>query len=158
MRTLAEINPDSLAGQWLMWISGIMLLGALTILVIVVMGVGRRWKRRQLKAIEEDRAARRAGQSAGRVDAWQASAERYIDHDKLPADDERFERDPGAPHEHDDDEPPPGEADEADPPNEDERDPFGLFKDKPYRDPEDEDDFDEEDEDEDEDWDEEEKP
>ncbi|MEO0474385.1 MAG: hypothetical protein AAF085_00250 [Planctomycetota bacterium] len=154
--TLAQIDPDSQAGQWLMLISGIMLLGALAILVLVLMGVGRRWKRRQLKAIDEDRAARRAGQSAGRVDAWQASAERYVDHDKLPAEDEQLERNEGLPPDYEDT----SSDDDADgirSPDEEDRDPYGLFEDKPYQDSDDEDDVDEE-EDEDDDWGEDKEP
>ncbi|MBX2852165.1 MAG: hypothetical protein KTR15_10505 [Phycisphaeraceae bacterium] len=143
---LAQLEPGSSAGKWFMLVSTIMVIGAVSVLFVVVVGVGRRWKRRQLKAIEQDRAERRAGKPAERVDAWQASAERYVDHDKLPAEEDLFERG-GA--QGDDEDEPPSEEGEPGSPEEDDRDPYGLFEDKPYRDAEDEDDFDE---DEGEDW------
>jgi len=135
---LAQLEHENSAGQWFKWVSLIMLIGAVAVLFVVMVGVARRWKRRQLKAIEQDRAQRRAGQSADRVDAWQASSERYVDHDKLTEDDELFSRD--------DDPSNTGPADE-----DEDRDPFGLFSDKPYQEADDDDDdgFDE-----DEDWDE----
>lgn len=144
MWILAQLDREEALTKGYWNLAMIALIGLITVIFFVAVFALRRWKRRQLKDIDQDRATRRAGQSAGRVDAWQASAERYVDHDKLTADDDRFERDP-------DEDAPLGEGDETDPPEE-ERDPFGLFKDKPYQDPEDEDDFDGEDEDED--WDE----
>lgn len=153
LRLLAQLEPDNTAAQWYLWVSLIMLIGALVVLIPVVAGVGRRWKRRQLKAIEEDRAARRAGKTGERTDAWSASADRYVDHDKLPPEDELFDHgsdedaDDLDVENDDDDDDPPSDADEGGSPDEDERDPFGLFEDKPYRDTEDddEDDFDEDD-------------
>lgn len=157
--TLAQLDPQSSAAQWFWWVSWIMIIGAVAVLVIVGVGVGRRWKRRQLKAIDEDRQARRAGRSSGRVDAWAASSDRYVDHDKLPDEQEDFDRDDER--EPEDDDGPihgsaAGEADPTQEGDEEDRDPFGLFSDKPYQDPDDEDDdaFDE-DEDGDGDWDDE---
>ena len=153
LQLLAQSEPDNTAAQWYLWVSIIMLIGALVVLIPVVAGVGRRWKRRQLKAIEEDRDARRAGKTGERLDAWSASAERYVDHDKLPAEDELFEHS-GDDHEEDvDHDDPPGDMDEGGSPEDDERDPFGLFEDKPYRDADDEDDEDDFDGDDDDDWD-----
>ena len=148
---LAQLERENSAGQWFTWVSTIMLIGAVVVLIPVLAGVARRWKQRQLKAIEQDREQRRAGQSVDRVDAWQASAERYVDHDKLTEDDELFSRDDES--EYGDDEDgyrPPGNPDGMGSPEENEdRDPFGLFSDKPYQEADDEDGFDE-----DEDWDE----
>ena len=113
----------------------IMVLGVLAVLLIVVLAVGRRWRSRQQAAIDSDRAERRQMQSAGRVDAWKEGAERYVDVDKLPeAPPEDF-----AEHGPDDDGPehegPPGGEDAEE--FEEEQDPYGLFKDKPYQDPDD---------------------
>jgi outer membrane murein-binding lipoprotein Lpp len=141
---LAQLESENSAREWFLWISMIMLIGALVVLVPVVAGVVRRWKQRQLNAIEEDRAERRAGKADQRVDAWAASAERYIDHDKLPAEDDLFERD-GA--QGDDEADPPVQESEPGSPEEDDRDPYGLFDDKPYRDAEDEDEYGEDDDD-----------
>lgn len=154
---LAQLDPESAAAQWFWWVSLIMVIGAVAVLVVVVVGVGRRWKRRQLNAIDEDRESRRAGRSSGRVDAWAASSDRYVDHDKLPDEPQGFDHDSEG---DDDDEPihgsAAGEPDPMQEPDDEDRDPFGLFSDKPYQDPDDEDDdaFDE-DEDDDGDWDEE---
>ena len=136
-RLIAQLAPDSSAGKWFMLVSTIMVIGAVAVLFVVAMGLIRRWKRRQLKAIDQDRAERRASKSAKRVDAWQASAERYVDHDKLPAEEDRLER-----REEQQDEPTDPPDEENRPGEEEERDPYGLFDDKPYRDPEDEDDED----------------
>lgn len=155
--TLAQLDSESTAAQWFSLVAWIMIIGAVAVLFIVMVGVGRRWKRRQLNAIDEQREARRAsraGHSGDRVDAWAASSERYVDHDKLSADDEDFDhtsdREP-----EDDDEQIPGstaenEADPAQDPDQEERDPYGLFSDKPFQEADDED----EDDDDDEDWDE----
>ena len=151
MWILAQFDREEALTKGYWNLAMIALIGLIAVIFLVAVFALRRWKHRQLKAIDQDRAARRAGQSAGRVDAWQASAERYVDHDKLTSDD-LFERDPD---EHDDDDSPPGEGNETDPQDEEEHDPFDLFKDKPYQDSEDEDDLDEEDEDED--WDEDDK-
>lgn len=153
---LAQLDPDSAAAQWFWWVSWIMVIGAVAVLLVVVVGVGRRWKRRQLETIEEERQARRTGRASERVDAWAASSERYVDHDKLPDEDAyKHENEPA--YEDDDDEElipgsVAGEDDEPQDPDDEDRDPFGLFTDKPYQDAEDEDDFDEG---EDDDWDEE---
>lgn len=140
---LAQLDLDeALAKGW--WnLSMIVLIMLLTIILFLVMFLLRRWKHRQLKTIEQSRAERRAVKSADRVDAWQASAERYVDHDKLTEDDELFSRDDEA--EYGDD-----EGDDG-PSSDEDRDPFGLFADKPYQEADDDDDFDE-----DEDWDEDE--
>ncbi len=156
---LAELDRDeALAKGW--WnLSMIVLVTLLTVMFFVVMFLLRRWKQRQLKAIDEDRAARRAGQSADRVDAWQASSERYVDHDKLTEEDELFRRDEEE--ELDDEEPDddddlgpsanPGGMGSHD--EEEDRDPFGLFSDKPYQEADDDDEDFDEDEEDDEDWD-----
>lgn len=143
--TLAQLDPESTAAKWLIGVSSIMVIGAITVLIIVVAGVGRRWKRRQLNAIEQDKADRRAGKTGDRIDAWAASSERYVDHDKLAEDDEPFERRKDTPDEEPSDARP-ASLDEDNP------DPFGLFHDKPYQEPEDSDD-DFGDEDDDDDWD-----
>eukprot|EP00752_Nemacystus_decipiens_P014034 g12470.t1 len=132
-----------------------MIIGAMSVLVIVVMGVGRRWKRRQLNAIDEDRHARRAGRATGRVDAWAASSERYVDHDKLSNDDAfKHENDPAHSDNAEEDEVVPdnlaGEPGDGPRPEEEDNDPYGLFSDTPYQDPDDdEDDLNDEDDD---DW------
>lgn len=120
-------------------------------LVFVLRRLVRWWTRRQLSEIEQDREERKQSRETDRADAWSVGAERYIDRDKLP--------DPGPddPPLHDHDHPDHEGADAAgsDPDHdepEEEHDPYGLFEDKPYRDPvdeDDEDDDDEEDEDED---------
>ncbi|MFK7790429.1 MAG: hypothetical protein AB8C95_13165 [Phycisphaeraceae bacterium] len=146
---LAQIKQEEIASLWFKWVSLIMLIGAVAILFVVMVGVARRWKRRQLQAIEEDRAERRAGKSAERVDAWQASAERYVDRDKLSEDD-LFKRDEEAGSNDDDSGyAPPSDDGYTDTP-EDDRDPFGLFDDKPFQEADDDDDREEDD---DEDWD-----
>ena len=145
---LEELDrEEALAKGW--WnLSFILLVGTVAVLFLIAMIMLRRWKHKQLKLIEQDRAERRAGKSAGRVDAWAASAERYVDHDKLPEDDGLYERDEDEPV---DDEGPMPEAAPHEQ-EQDDSDPFGLFKDKPYQDPEDEDDLEDE---EGEDWEEE---
>lgn len=144
---LAEIErQEALARGW--WnLSFILFVGIVAILFLIAVVVLRRWKRRQLKAIDEDRNARRAGQSIGRVDAWAAGSDRYIDHDKLLDDDAfKHENNPGHERIDEDDEVIPGHGvDQADQPSgspasdEDDPDPYGLFLDKPYQDPDDED-------------------
>jgi len=154
---LAQLDPQdkeaALAKGW--WnLSMILLVGTLAVLLLITMFLLRRWKRNQLKAIEADRAKRRAGKSPERMDAWSASAERYVDHDKLPADeDEPFghDDDPEPGDDEDEGDSYPGDDDTPPDPEEDDRDPFGLFSDKPYQDPEDDDD----EEDDEDDWDEE---
>lgn len=149
---LAQIDFESSAGQWFWWISWIMLIGVLAILILVFIGVARRWKHRQLKAIDKRRAARRAGRTDGRVDAWAASSERYIDHDKLTEDDKTYghnKREDDA-HQLLD-----KEESTQDPDEDKDHDPFGLFADKPYQEADDDEDdgFDEDDDfDEGEDW------
>lgn len=147
---LAQLDRDeALAKVW--WnLSMIVFVVLLTVLFFTAMFMLRRWKQRQIKAIEQDRAKRRAGKTAERVDAWQASSERYVDHDKLQPDDDLFKRSVG------DDAPIQNEADEDESmrdAEEEDRDPFGLFADKPFQEAEDDD---EQDDDLDEDWDEDE--
>ena len=131
---LAQLERDEALARGYWNLSMIALVGLLGVVFFLAMFMIRRWKRRQLKAIEKERAQRRASKTGERVDAWAASAERYVDHDKLPAEEDRLERDGSQ------------DDDEADPPDdEDDRDPYGLFDDKPYRDAEDDDDFDKDD-------------
>lgn len=96
--------------------------------------------------------------SAGRVDAWSAGSDRYVDHDKLP-DELPYDTEPDSEAldddfeeiEDGDDRPGSGMMGGDEPAYEDEheeRDPYGLFHDKPYEDPDDaddDDDFDDED-------------
>ena len=120
------------------WIALIGLVGVLVIVGVIAL---RRATRRSLDAIERGRAERRAAKSIGRVDAWSAGAERYVDHDKLPEqvpyDTESDAADPAETEEEDPPDPALGDAEQDAEP---EDDPYGLFDDKPYRDPEDEDD------------------
>ncbi|MFN3165525.1 MAG: hypothetical protein ACE37H_00510 [Phycisphaeraceae bacterium] len=165
--TLAQTDRDQALTQGYGLIVAIAAIGLLAIVLLLLVFLGRRWTQRQLKQIEADKAERRAMRSAGRVDAWRAGAERYVDRDKLPEgelggqahpeDDEEDHNDgedlvedeaedqDNAFDEDDDDPPPPG-WDEPGPDDED-ADPYGLFDDKPYREADDEDDdaFDDED-------------
>jgi len=155
MHWLAE--TDRTAAQWYLGVSLILVIGAIAIVLIVALAVGRRWARRQHQSIEQDRQARRAAQSAERVDAWRAGSQRYVDQDKLPdegpGDTESGYAGPDAP----DDASAPGGWDPDDAPagydpgrddeplfhdDQDDRAPFGLFKDKPYQEPDDDEDFD----------------
>lgn len=138
---LAELDRDEALAKGYWNLAMIILVALLTVVFLVAMFVLRRWKRRQLLAIEQDREQRRAGQASIRVDAWQASSDRYVDRDKLSEDD-LFSREEDS---YDEDE---GEGEDQAEPND--RDPFGLFDDKPYQEADDDDDFDE-----DEDWDDE---
>ena len=125
-----------MAAKWYTGVVWIMLIGMLGVLLVVVVALGRRWKRRQHQAIEQEKMRRREMSSSGRVDAWKAGSDRYVDHDKLPEDapyDSRADEDED-------------DAPYRDP--EEKRDPFGLFDDKPYQDPDD-DDLDEDDDDQD---------
>ena len=136
---LAQVEREEalVRGYW--HLSLIVLIGLLAVMLLVAMFLLRRWRVRQLKSIEEDRAARRAGRGE-KLDAWAAGADRYVDHDKLdpmPDEDEASLDDPD-----EDEEPMPYDLEEEDdgPVGGDEQeDPYGLFHDKPYRDPEDED-------------------
>lgn len=134
----AQLDRDEALTKGYWNLAMIALVGLFAVIFLVALFTLRRWKRRQLQAIETDRSERRAGKSKGRVDAWQASSERYVDHDKLAEEDEdgAFERNakPGGMDQQDND-------DAAQDPD-DEWDPYGLFSDKPYQDPDDEDDFD----------------
>lgn len=172
MWLLSQLDHEEalVQGYWHLLLIG--LVGFLAVMLLVLMFLGRRWKRRQLLAIERDRAARRAAHAAERVDAWQASSDRYIDHDKLPPD----ALGPGddALDDEDEDEPEDDlrEPDDTDDTDDPEQDPYDLFTDQPYRDTDDEDDdmddfdedredFDEEDLDDegpDDDWDEDDEP
>ena len=154
--TLAQLDPESAAAKWFWGVSSIMVIGAIAVLIIVAVGVGRRWKRRQLQAIEQDKAQRRAHKTGERVDAWAASSDRYIDHDKFVEEDEdeTFE------HRNDSDDDDPDDAPPLSGDEDDDPDPFGLFHDKPYQESEDSDDdeFDDDDDDVDaDDWDEDEE-
>ncbi len=145
---LAETERDQALAEGYFLIFWIALIGLVGVLVIVGVIALRRATRRSLDAIEHDRAERRAAKSAGRVDAWSAGAERYVDHDKLP-EQVPYDTEPDAadlpPEDGDEGLPdPPPEGDEQEQDAEPEDDPYGLFEDKPYRDPEDEDDEDEE--------------
>jgi hypothetical protein len=151
---LAQLDRDEALARGYWNLSMIALVGLIGVVFLVAVFLLRRWKRDQLKQIEENREARRARQTEGRVDAWRASAERYVDRDKLEDDDDLFKREGRDAIGEDRDEPDAPDIEDAHPddrgPGED--DPFGLFDDKPYRDPDDEDDFDGDDDDEDEDW------
>lgn len=135
---LAETDAEKAAAAWYFNVTLIMLAGGLAVAAIVILALVRRWARRQHDAIDKDRAERRAARSTGRVDAWSAGAQRYVDHDKLP-DDPPFDSgrdDMGEPAEADaieaDDTPPGYNDDENGYEDDDPRDPYGLFKDKPY--------------------------
>lgn len=150
---LAKLERDEALTQGYSAIASIVTITLIGIALLLALFVIRRWTRRQLDEIEQDREARRQKRSAERVDAWQAGAERYVDHDKLPAEAPGSD-DPTPPAEGEE---PPDEDQDPTPPGweeptpEDEADPYGLFDDKPYRDSED----DEDDEDwEEDDWDE----
>lgn len=140
---LGQMDLDSASAQWFWWVAWIMLIGGLSVLFFAMMWVGRRWKRRQLDAIDVSRRARRAyrsDQSIGRVDAWAAGSDRYIDRDKL-TDDSAFVTPEDWDDLHDDendDTIPENDFDESDASSRlDQDDPYGLFADKPYKDPED---------------------
>lgn len=146
------MDPDEALAKGYWNLAMIALVGLFAVIFIVAVFLLRRWKHRELRAIDERRAARRERLSGGRVDAWAASSERYIDHDKLPDDDEAFDHDSTSEGDDDDDEPIPGstaenETDAAENPDDEDRDPYGLFSDKPYQDPDDDDDFDEDEDD-----------
>lgn len=165
MHWLAE--TDRTAAQWYLGVSLILVIGAIAIVLIVALAVGRRWARRQHQSIERDRQARRAAQSAERIDAWRAGSQRYVDQDKLPDEgpDDTDPDDagpnapdnPNAPGGWDPDAPPFSDGPAGYDPrrddeplfqdDQDDRDPYGLFKDKPYQEPDDDEDFDD-----DEDW------
>jgi len=143
LNLLAESEIDLTAAKWYWSVTLIMVIGAAAVFLIVVLAVSRRWARRQHTAIEKDKAARREMRSSERVDTWRASADRYVDRDKLP-------------------DPMPGEAseagdlpedDELDPPDhgpesyqdkEEDRDPYGLFESMPFEESDDDDDDDDE--------------
>lgn len=158
----AQLDPDQAVNEGYWTLALIAAIGLAGVLTLVFLYIGRRWARRQLQQIEKDKAERRRTQSAGRVDAWRAGADRYVDRDKLPDDDdpsypgddaEGFDDlDDDADLEEDDDAPPPGWGDDDEPP---EQDPYGLFDGKPYRDPDDdeEDDYDDDDDPDEDGWD-----
>ncbi|MEM9347037.1 MAG: hypothetical protein AAGB26_10515 [Planctomycetota bacterium] len=160
---LAQLDREEALTKGYWNLAMIALVGLFAVIFLVAVFALRRWKRRQLQAIETDRSERRASKSKGRVDAWQASSERYIDHDKLAEEDGAFERNakPGGQDLDEEDGPPPGSGDDTTQDqnqDEDEPDPYGLFTDKPYQDPDDEDDLDTDDEDNLGGWDEDEGP
>lgn len=140
-RLAQTTRPEDLPDGYLdLFLMGTIAAAFLIVIYVFVTMVYRRWTRRELEAIEKDKQARRQSRSPERIDAWSASAERYVDHDKLP-DEPRYESEEN-PSDHDgarDDEepPPPGwGAAQQDEPDED-PDPYGLFDDKPYRDSDD---------------------
>ena len=143
---LADTDRERALAEGYSSLALIILIGGLALLLMVLIFIGRRWKRRQIKAIDQDKTARREARSAERVDAWKTGAERYVDRDKLPEGESDLD-------EHDSDElededgPPPGMAGQGYDDPEEQKDPYGLFDDAPYREPEDEDDEDENDED-----------
>jgi hypothetical protein len=144
--TLAQTDSDQALAQGYWLVVAIAAIGLVAILLLLLVFLGRRWTQRQLKQIEQDKAQRRAMRSAGRVDAWQAGAERYVDRDKLTdaSDDDRpGEGDDEADAYDEDDDPPPPGWDEPGP--DDDADPYGLFDGKPYREADDGDELDDED-------------
>jgi len=146
MFLLAESERERALAEWRWGIMLILFIGIVTLLVMLFAFGMRRWKRRQLALIEQEKAERKQARSAGRVDAWQASSERYVDHDKL-VDDHGRSADGDALDETD------GEAGSGFNDPEEVKDPYGLFDGMPYQEPEDEDDEDEEQDD----WDEDEE-
>lgn len=143
--TLAQMDLDEALAKSYWNLAMIVLIGLLGVVFFVAMFLLRRWKHRELKAIDARRAARRARQANGPADAWAASSERYIDHDKLPEDDSTFPQTPGRYHNDDQaalDSAEQSESNEGQDPDDEDRDPYGLFADKPYQEPEEEDDFD----------------
>lgn len=149
---LAQPERDQALSEGYLGITLICLIGLLMIVLLLLLFLSRRWARRHLTQIEEAKAERRAERSADRVDAWRAGADRYVDHDKLPDDDD--DMDPGRAGDaqgmdDEDDEdaspdvPPPGWHE----PGPEDDDPYGLFDDKPYRDADDDDEADDEDDD-----------
>ena len=156
---LAQTDPDKALAEGYLLLFFVALIGLFGVLLMVGLFVLRRSTRRRLDLIEQDKHERRAARSVGRVDAWQAGSDRYIDHDKLPESEpgledaapwseEDYRTDPNEDNEPDD--PPPG----WDEPEHGDQDPFGLFEDKPYREPDDDDDLDDDQDEDDEDWDE----
>ncbi|MEM9021344.1 MAG: hypothetical protein AAGC44_12330 [Planctomycetota bacterium] len=138
------------------WYAGMVLIistGLAGIVLIVGMMLIRRVNRRLRASIERDIAERRANRTPTN-DLWSESAQRYTDPDAL-SDEERQARQGHQGNRQDDPEPFEGPSFNSPDPSEDfeedEDDPYGLFRDKPYRDPEgDEDEEEGEDEDEDE--------
>ena len=161
LRLLAETDKEQALAEGYLLIFGIAVAGLVGVLMLIGIFLLRRATQRRLSAIEQARDQRRQAASAGRVDAWTAGADRYVDHDKLPdnvpydsqpdPDDDAEAPEQGALDE--DDPHPPGWED---PEAEEEQDPYGLFEDKPYREPDDDEDDDGDDEEER--WDEDERP
>lgn len=150
---LAQTDRDQAVTEGYALLYVIVLVGLVGLVMLLAVFVIRRYTQRRLDEIERDKAQRRRARSTGQVaDTWQAGADRYVDHDKLPqgpshdSDAERGRREDEV--EGNDDETPPG-WDEPDP--DENPDPFGLFEDKPFREADEEEDED----DDDEDWDEE---
>jgi len=146
MLLLAEAERDRALAEGYWWLSLILLVGGLTVLLFVGMFLLRRWARRQVDTIESEKQQRREAGAGERIDAWRASSDRYVDHDRLPDDvpyDSASDDDPDG----FDEEGPSDGSEPSDDPPDDENDPYGLFKGMPYRDPD-------EDEDDDEEWDE----
>lgn len=152
------------------WYAGVVLIIAAGVAgIVLIMGVififrmSRRWQ----ASIERDIAARRA-KPTPTTDLWRESAERYVDADLLSAQElaeRRGEDEDDTDEDNDDDDdddpdtggrpfgtpPPPNFGTGFQDTTEDEDDPFGLFKDKPYVEPEEPFDPDEEDDDPDDD-------
>lgn len=127
-------------------------IGLAAVVLVLSVIIARRMSRRRTVLLEREVQKRRAEQGPPPEDAWQKSAERYTDPDRLTPEEiaERAAEDPGTPGPgtHADDDPPDptsggsawddaiaGEQDSD--PGED--DPYGLFEDKPYVDPEEDD-------------------
>lgn len=147
---LEEVNREAALKKGWWNLSFILLVGTIGVLFLIAIILLRRWKHKQIAEIEQDRAERRAGKTGERVDAWAASAQRYVDHDKLSPDDDLFEREDDRDDEEDGY---PGD-DSSQFPDED-RDPFGLFTDKPFQETDDEDDDYGDEDDQEDDWDDE---
>lgn len=148
---LAETDKDRAQAVGFLLLVGIVLAGLIGVLIVLGLSWLRRYTRRRLAVIEEEREERRQAASVGRVDAWSAGSDRYVDKDKLPEDapyDTEAGPEPEDPHDEYDDTPPGWDEQ----PPEEEQDPYGLFDDKPYRESEDEDE-----EEDDEDWDDDEE-
>jgi len=121
---------------WLVMTAAIGLVGVVMALSIIII---RRRSRQRALALEQSIKQRRADRGKDQPDIWQASADRYIDRDRLtaeemaqrPAEDEAIDDGAGASWDG---------AEEDDPDD----DPFGLMDDKPYKDPDPDEDEDDE--------------
>lgn len=155
--TLAELNtttPDP--QQSLLEAYGLIVMtaaiGLAAVVLVLSVIIARRMSRRRTVLLEREVQKRRAEQGPPPEDAWQKSAERYTDPDRLTPEEiaERAAEDRTGPGRDDDDEDKQTGAagggstwDEAIAGEQDsdpgEDDPYGLFEDKPYVDPEEDD-------------------